>query len=96
MNKVLCFNSILLGMCCTPLKAQESSADMPSIAFLEYLAEMTEIDGKLYGPQDLPLIDCKKILLKRDEKKDGSGKGDNEKIPKDESSILEQECLSND
>jgi len=70
--------------------------DLPSIAFLEYLAEMTEIDGKLYGPQDLPLIHCKKTLLKREEKKDDSGKGDSEKVPKDENSILEQECLSND
>jgi len=30
-----------------------SKDKVPSMAFLNYLAEMTEVDGKLVGPQDM-------------------------------------------
>jgi len=83
-------------MCITPLQAQEALDELPSMAFLEYLAEMTEIDGKLYGPQDLPPINCKKNSLKRDENKNDSSNGHTEKAPKDDKPLLAQECIDND
>ena len=83
-------------MCFTPLKAQESPNELPSMAFLEYLAEMTEIDGKLYGPQDIPVEHCNKAGFKQDENKDGSSHEHDEQAPKNESSILDQECINDD
>jgi hypothetical protein len=96
MNKAFYYNTFLLGLCFSPLKAQESSNELPSMAFLEYLAEMTEIDGKLYGPQDIPVEGCNKDGFKQDENKDGSSRGHDVQAPNNKSSILEQECISND
>ncbi len=96
MNKAFYYNTLLLGIFFAPLKAQESLDELPSMAFLEYLADMKEIDGKLYGPQDIPSEYCKKTRFKRDENKDGSSDGHDEHAPKNESSILDQECISND
>ena len=86
----------MLCMCITPLKAQDVHDELPSMAFLEYLAEMTEIDVKLYGPQDLPVVICKKSSLKRDENKDESSNGHTEQAPKDDKPLLAQECINND
>jgi hypothetical protein len=83
-------------MCITPIQAQDALDELPSMAFLEYLAEMTEIDGKLVGPQDLPIINCKKNGLKRDENKNDSSNGHTEKAPKDDKPLLAQECIDND
>jgi hypothetical protein len=96
MNKVFYYNTLLLGLCFTPLKAQESSNELPSMAFLEYLAEMTEIDGKLYGPQDIPVRLCNKNDFKQDENKDGSSRGHDVQVPKNKSSVVDQECISDD
>jgi len=96
MNKAFYYNTLLLGLCFSPLKAQESPNELPSMAFLEYLAEMTEIDGKLVGPQDVPVERCKKDDFKQDENKDGSSHERDEKAPKDENSLLDQECINDD
>lgn len=56
MNKAYYCNSILLALFCVQLQAQEN--ELPSIAFLEYLAEMKEVDGKFYGPQDIDIAPC--------------------------------------
>ena len=45
MNKALYCNALLLILACIPLKAQEKVDKLPSIAFLEYLAELEEVDG---------------------------------------------------
>jgi len=61
MNKALCCNVVLLILCSTPSKAQQKEDEIPSIALLEYLAEMTEVDGKFYGPQDMSLALCQSV-----------------------------------
>jgi hypothetical protein len=58
MNKALYCNGLLLILACVPLKAQEKVDKLPSIAFLEYLAELEEVDGKYYGPQDMKIKPC--------------------------------------
>lgn len=55
MNKALYCNGVLLILSCVPLQAQDNADELPSIAFLEYLAEMKEVNGKLYGPQDMKI-----------------------------------------
>ncbi len=67
MNKTLCCSGALLVLCCVPLKAQENIDELPSIAFLEYLADMTEIDGTFYGPQDINVESCQRSVSEREE-----------------------------
>ena len=38
-----------------PVGATEPTDKIPSMAFLEYLAELVEVDGKLVGPQDMKI-----------------------------------------
>ena len=58
MNKVRRCNVMMLCMCITPIQAQDALDELPSMAFLEYLAEMTEIDTLIekgtYDIVDLP------------------------------------------
>jgi len=96
MNKARYCNLVMLCLYITPIQAQEGLDELPSMAFLEYLADMTEIDGKLYGPQDLPAINCKKNSLIRDENKDESSNGHTEKSSKNDKPLLAQECINND
>lgn len=51
---------MILGLCVAPIcLANEKSADknkthaVPDMAFLEFLAEMQDVDGKLLAPTDL-------------------------------------------
>ncbi len=99
MNKALCCNSALLILLCAPLKAQENMNDLPSMAFLEYLADMEEVDGKLYGPQDINLKPCSS-LDSAQEKQDGTSNKINgvqhDKPPKNEEPEIKQECKNHD
>lgn len=66
MNKTLYCNSLLLGLVLIPIKSQANEqplnqgikANTPSLALLEYLAEMEEVDGNLVGPEDISMINC--------------------------------------
>ena len=49
----------------TEINAQQNQQKLPSILFLEYLAEMTEVDGQLIGPQDIAESQCEFAKLKR-------------------------------
>jgi hypothetical protein len=100
MNKALCCNGVLLLLCCSPLNAQEHVSVPPSVAFLEYLADMEEVDGKLYGPQDMQLETCQRTILDQ-EKKHNEIKTEingiqNEKPPKNEDQAIKQECKNHD
>lgn len=104
MNKALCCNGVLLILYCAPLKAQETVDELPSIAFLEYLAEMKEIDGKLYGPQDINLEPCQRLIPEREEKHNEttneasieSNGGQNNKAQKSGKTAIEQGCKRHD
>lgn len=54
MKKVRCYSAALLvsvwSLFPNTLSANEP---LPDMAFLEYLAELVEVDGELIGPQDL-------------------------------------------
>jgi len=96
MNKALYCNSLLFILCCASLKAQESVDTLPSIAFLEYLADMEEVDGKLYGPQDMHVESCKKLasaqVKQSNETRDEINGVQNDKPPKNEDTAIKQEC----
>lgn len=51
----------------TSIKAADNNEKMPDMAFLEYLAELVEVDGELVGPMDMKSKDTNKA--KPDEKK---------------------------
>ena len=66
MKRTLCFNGLLFFVCFSSLKAQEKQHTalkdvQPSIAFLEYLADMTEVDGEFLDPQDIVENGCQKM-----------------------------------
>ena len=85
-------------MCFSSVKAQKNNEALPSMAFLEYLAEMTEINGQLYGPQDLA-NSCHQTTAKRDKNKDESNNGQGAELPPDENAtkpMLDLECINND
>ena len=100
MNKALYCNGLLLILACVPLQAQEKVDKLPSIAFLEYLAELEEVDGKLLGPQDMKIAPCilskqKKEELHHETSYDiNASQNDNAK--KHESSTNAQECKHHD
>lgn len=100
MNKALCCNGTLLFLCCVPLKAQENVDELPSIAFLEYLADMKEIDGKLYGPQDINLVPCQRSESEREEQNNETSNENNvvqnDKAQKNDKTATEQECKHHD
>lgn len=100
MNKALCCNAVLLILCCAPLKAQEKVDELPSIALLEYLADMEDVDGKLYGPQDMNLVPCQRSVLEREEQNNETSNEingvQNDKAQKNEKTATEQECKHHD
>jgi hypothetical protein len=77
---------------------------LPSIAFLEYLADMTEVDGKYYGPQDMRIEACKDSVNKPKNQNDitnntanNTTNGDkNEKAQENDKAAKMQECNHND
>jgi len=100
MNKALCCNGVLLILSCGPLQAQENVDKLPSIAFLEYLADMKEVDGKLYGPQDIYVELCPKLAStpekQSNETRNKTNGVQNDKPPKNEEPANKQECDDHD
>jgi len=78
------------------LQAKEKTDILPSIAFLEYLANMKEVDGKLYGPQDMTIKRCQPTTEKREEKKNETSSNDHEGQKKNalvsDGSATDKEC----
>jgi len=62
---VLSYSALLLF--CAVANAQQNNEITPSIDLLEYLAEMTEVDGQLIGPQDIAKVNCHSQSLKESE-----------------------------
>lgn len=100
MNKALYCNSALLLLSCVPLQAQDNVDELPTIAFLEYLAEMKEVDGKLYGPQDMKVKPCQLSKQEREEQyhetPNDNNDGQNDKVKKPEVSANDQGCKHHD
>lgn len=99
MNKALYCNSALLLLSCVLVQAQENADELPSIAFLEYLAEMKEVDGKLYGPQDMKTKPCQLSKQEREEQhetRNDINDGQNDKAKKIEISANDQGCKHHD
>jgi hypothetical protein len=99
MNKALYCNSVLLLLSCVLVQAQENADELPSIAFLEYLAEMKEVDGKLYGPQDMKIKPCRLSKQEREEQHETPNDindGQNDKAKKIEISANDQGCKHHD
>jgi len=100
MNKVLYCNGLLLLLACVPLKAQEKVDKLPSIAFLEYLAELQEVDGKLYGPQDMTSKLCQSSTQNKKEQHHEApndiNDGQNDNAKKREVPTNVQECKRHD
>ena len=100
MNKALYCNGLLLILACIPLKAQEKVDKLPSIAFLEYLGELEEVDGKLYGPQDMKIKPCPLSELEKEEQHHETSNdindGQNDNAKKHENSTNVQECKHHD
>lgn len=82
------------------LQADENTDELPSIAFLEYLAEMKEVDGQLYGPLDMDLKLCQTTAQKREEQKNESSsdhdEAQNSKALKRLESAKDKECKYHD
>ncbi len=54
-QRLLC-SALILG--CFSSQAQDTQSEQaPSMALLEYLAELEEVDGELVGPMDMSLKD---------------------------------------
>jgi hypothetical protein len=100
MNKALYCNGLLLILACVPLKAQEKVEKLPSIAFLEYLAELQEVDGKLYGPQDMKIKSCQLSTQEKKEQYHETSNdinvGQNDNAKKRQVSTNVQECKHHD
>ncbi len=100
MNKALYCNGLLLILACVPLKAQEKVDKLPSIAFLEYLAELQEVDGKLYGPQDMKFKLCQSSTQEKKElhheTPNDINNGQNDNAKKRELSTNVPECKHHD
>jgi len=94
MNKALCCNGALIFLCCVPLEAQENVDELPSIAFLEYLADMKEIDGKLYGPQDINVEPCHRSVSEQEEQNNETSNENNG--DQNDKAATEQECKHHD
>ncbi len=104
MSKTLCCKGALLLLSCAPLKAQENVNELadklPSIAFLEYLAEMEEVDDKLLGPQDMYVEPCQDSTAAQ-EKQNNETRNEingvqNDKPPKNEDPAIKHECKYHD
>lgn len=52
-HSLLVFLGVSSLLKCYPLSAEEMNKKQPSMAFLEYLADQVEVDGKLIGPIDM-------------------------------------------
>ena len=88
-----------MGLWLMPLKAQENIQEVPSMAFIEYLAEMEEVNGKLYGPQDIATTHCQKLAQTQEDKKDetiNEQKNKAQTDKKSKSSALKPECKPDD
>ena len=100
MNRALYCNVVLCTLCCAPLKAQHKVDELPSIPFLEYLADMQEVDGKLYGPQDMSVEPCQRSVSEREEQNNENSNevngAQNDKAQKNEKTATEQECKHHD
>jgi len=100
MNKALCCNGALLVLCCFSSNAQEKVDEIPSIAFLEYLADMEEVDGKLYGPQDMRVEPCQRSVSNQEKQKNETRNEtngvQNDKPPKNEKTACKQENTNHD
>ena len=100
MNKALYCKSALFILCCAPLGAKEQAEKLPSIAFLEYLAEMKEVDGEYYGPQDMKVELCKVSVSKREKQPNESRKAINgeqdDQEQKNDKTAKESECKHHD
>jgi len=90
-------------LACVPLKAKEKLDKLdklPSIAFLEYLAELEEVDGKLYGPQDMKINPCPLSKQEKEEQHHETPKdiddGQNDNAKKRDSSANDYECKHNE
>jgi hypothetical protein len=54
MKQVRCYSAALFACVCSLFSTTLLANDaLPDMAFLEYLAELVEVDGELIGPQDL-------------------------------------------
>lgn len=58
MNLTHYYKMLFLTVGISPLNALANSETIPSMAFLEYLAEMKEVNGELIGPQDIQTTHC--------------------------------------
>jgi hypothetical protein len=86
---------LLLGL--PQLQAQESKQALPSLALLEYLADMTEVDGKLVGPQDMNAQPCTAPRAPKQPTKPGEqDKKEDQKITKSKQTAVKPECQNND
>jgi hypothetical protein len=89
MKRVQCYSTVLFisfwSFFSATLLAKEA---LPDMAFLEYLAELVEVDGELIGPQDLNNKTIKPIIkkinttkaLKTGNKKDKKEENTNNKL----------------
>ena len=82
----------------TEISAQQNQQALPSILFLEYLADMTEVDGQLIGPQDISTSLCKlvKPKQKKNEDKSENEEQDNAVPNSSTQSPVEKECTNHD
>jgi len=94
MNKALYYSGSLLFLCCIPLKAQENVDKFPSIAFLEYLADMQVVDGNYYGPQDMNGEGCQGSIQK--ERNNGSSNEISNETNNEPNSDKDDEAKTND
>lgn len=87
-----------------PLTASENQNESQrvqvlSMAFLEYLADMSEVDGKLIGPQDIPSNKCinqQQPLTRHEDKKENSEIDNSEQKAFEPTKKTEEECKSHD
>jgi len=70
---VLSYSTLLLFS--VAANAKQSNEITPSIDFLEYLAEMTEVDGQLIGPQDIAKVNCHSQSVKESENESKTDSG---------------------
>jgi hypothetical protein len=90
---------LLLGFISPPLKAQpvkvqQNQDKLPSLALLQYLANMTELDGQLYGPQDMPA--CSTSPLDKRDRQTELDKDEYPKMNKPKQKAIDPECQYNE
>ena len=103
--------NLLLVLFCYSLQAEQKNVKnvtiekQLSMAFLNYLAEMTEVDGKLVGPQDMTDKRCLSPAEHRElreDNDDATNRSQQSEISKDKtkpdtkSDTSKQECPNND